>query len=108
MEAQTKKTLWIIFWIAVTILLSVGLVWFFFIRTKIDWKAIQTMIGQVSSKYGDNSAQVEKILLQGCKDFAKDSDKMKQAKTYAKANNQSLEKVIVDSTVAAAKGLYIE
>lgn len=109
MTAETKKTLWIIFWIAMGVLLTTGIVWFFFIRVKIDWKEVQRLIGLDAAKYGENAAQVEKILLQGCKDFASDSGKMKQAKTYAKANNVAIEKVIADSAVAAAKQLgYIE
>lgn len=105
MTEKTTKTLWIVFWIALGVLLTIGIVWFFFLRTKIDWKMIDSLIGQVSGKYGPNAPQVEKLLLQGCKDFASDKGKMKQAKTYAKANNIALERVIVDSAVVAAKQL---
>lgn len=101
MKKETKTALWIILGIFIFILLCVG-AWFMFFRIACDWKIVASLAGQAAQKYADPVA-AEKVITAGINDLKHDSQKMKQAAEYAKANNIAIERVIVDSAVAYAK-----
>lgn len=77
---------------------------FVYIRnvTKVSWSTIKTLISQDAANY-PQPASVEKILLAGAQEIVFDPSLLAQAKEYAKSNGISLERVIVNNSLALAK-----
>lgn len=97
------KYMWlkIFAWIALFFLVIFLIYWFFF-RVKVNMSQVKVLIGN-ATKDSATAANDQKILLEGVYDIMANPLLMKQAKTFADANNIPIEQVLTDNAIAMAK-----
>jgi len=104
----TKKTLstavkFLIF--ALASALVVGLVYWFWALRGASWSKIKELISQESGKYVGEEVTTEKILLSASRDILTQPHLSNSARTFAKAHNIPIERVVVDNAIAMSKNL---